>query len=450
MKTLITIFCMFLAIPVCADELNPIAVPLPYDTAKSLSYDTPEYDPSLPATITVLLVYTSAAEAFASTHYNGGLSTLITGAMDYAQTTADNSQVGIEFEVAGTMETSYVESGDSSTDLRRLTDPSDGYMDDVHKVRDNVGADLVVLLAEVNDVGGVGWLMTRPGGDSRYGFSLVRVQQMAGSSTVHEMGHNMGLHHHKDQTAGPGPGVFSYSAGGRWVGSDGVPYCSVMTYTGGSYFPDGIPHSRIPIFSSPEVLHFDVPTGDAVDADNARTAREMKHVIAAYRFEGGSLQVNIEPAEAQWRLVDGQTWYDSGHQLNLPIGPTEIEFSDVRGWIMPQSMMVQVDENVVTTINVAYEIETCIVLIAPTANGRLVPSQQVVNYGETATFQIKPDNGYKLGAVFGCGGSLSRDTYTTGPVVRDCTIKSRFDKIQTPVVTSSDGGGGGGCFISAL
>jgi len=441
MKTLITtIIILCLAVPGWADELNPISIPLPYDVSRSLSYDTP-YDPDTPATITVLMVYTKAAKSWAT-----DIDAEIEAAIDYANLTAYNSNTGIDFLVVGMLETIYVESNKSVTDLRRLTNPADGYMDEVHEVRDNLGADLVVLVAKVNDVGGIAWLMTEPAGNSDYGFSLVRVQQMAGPTTVHEMGHNIGMHHSKLQNFQPGPGVYSYSAGGRWMGSDGVGYCSVMTYSGGSYFPDGIPHFRIPVFSSPHVSHLSALTGDAVDADNARTGREMKHVIAAYRYQGGTLQVNLDPAAAKWRLVDGKTWHDSGDQLNLPVGPTEIEFSDVRGWVIPQPVTVQIDEHTVTTINVAYEIETCVVLIAPTKHGHLIPSKQVVDYGDTATFQVVPDSGYVIGSVFGCGGSLSGSTFTTGAIYETCTIEARFDKAQIPAASS---GGGGGCFISA-
>jgi len=256
------------------------------------------------------------------------------------------------------------------------------------------------------------------------------------------------MHHNKFQNYSPGPGVFSYSAGGRWVGSDGVGYCSVMTYTGGSYYPDGVSHGRIPIFSNPRLLFEGVPTGDVVDADNSRTAMEMKHVIAAYRYQNGRLQVTLEPSEAKWRPVDNQEWNDSGDELNLPVGPTEIEFSDVRGWVIPEPITVQIDENKLKRVIVSYDIETCIVLVAPTTGGSLIPSQQEISYGDTATFKVRPDKGYSVGSITGCGGSLSGSTYTTGPVTGDCTIEAQFDLIQKPTVVPAGGGGGGGCFIS--
>ena len=43
-------------------------------------------------------------------------------------------------------EVPYSETGESIPDIRRLIDPSDGHMDEVHEIRDRVGADLVHLV----------------------------------------------------------------------------------------------------------------------------------------------------------------------------------------------------------------------------------------------------------------------------------------------------------------
>jgi hypothetical protein len=50
-----------------------------------------------------------------------------------------------------------------------------------------------------------------------------------------------------------------------------------------AFFADGITHTRVPYFSNPSINYLGLPTGDAVDGDNARTLREIKSVVAAYR-----------------------------------------------------------------------------------------------------------------------------------------------------------------------
>ncbi len=76
-------------------------------------------------------------------------------------------------------------------DLDRLKEPSDGYMDDVHTVRDRVGADIVMLLR--SEGGGQAFMMTVLSADSAVGaFGVSTVQA---GLFAHEMGHIMGLAH---------------------------------------------------------------------------------------------------------------------------------------------------------------------------------------------------------------------------------------------------------------
>ena len=55
----------------------------------------------------------------------------------------------------------YTEVGDFNTDLSRLRSPSDGFMDDIHSLRNAVGADMVSLIIEGNGtLCGIGYLMS--------------------------------------------------------------------------------------------------------------------------------------------------------------------------------------------------------------------------------------------------------------------------------------------------
>ena len=76
-------------------------------------------------------------------------------------------------------------------DLDRLKEPSDGYMDDVHTVRDRVGADIVMLLR--SEGGGQAFRMTVLSADSAVG--AFGVSTVHAGLFAHEMGHIMGLAH---------------------------------------------------------------------------------------------------------------------------------------------------------------------------------------------------------------------------------------------------------------
>ncbi len=256
-----------------------------------------ELGPEDPADVDVMIVFTPAAKDWARDN-EGGVSNTVAIAMEYAQLVSDNSDLGITYRLVNSRLVDYEESAEPGADLRRLTAspefnpfgqshegvPIPGYMNEVHDWRDEYRADLVAIFASVDGVGGLGWQLMDTDGRPNYGFSLTRVQQASWTYThIHEIGHNMGAHHHKEQDAGPGPGIFPYSAGWRWTGDDQGNYASVMTYESGQHFDDGVRHNRTPYFSNPEVKFQGVATGHPEDGDNARTLRETKQVVSQYR-----------------------------------------------------------------------------------------------------------------------------------------------------------------------
>ena len=244
---------------------------------------TPTGTSSDNTTVDVMVVYTATARAWADS-YSTGINNVIAQAMATGQLVNDNSNTDLTFRLVHSFETDYTESGNSVTDLMRLTNMTDGYMDNVGTLRNQYGADLVVLLAKVDDTGGVGWLLNSETGLPDYAFSLTRVQQAQWTYTVvHEMGHNMGAHHSKLQNFQPGPGLYSYSAGWRWIGADSGKYCTTMTYESGIYFADGQTHTRVAYWSDPNITYQSVAVGDASDGDNARNVRNIKSVVSQYR-----------------------------------------------------------------------------------------------------------------------------------------------------------------------
>ena len=237
--------------------------------------------------VTLLIVYTPAAAAWA-TENETGINNTISMLMEKSQLALNNSNSLLTLELVHTAEVDYTEL-DTGDDLDNLTYTSDGIMDNVHILRDTYAADLVILLGHISFTGGLAWLLNdspENGGSPNYGFSLNRVQQASWTFTVvHEIGHNMGLGHSKIQNFQPGPGWYDYSAGWRWTGNDDGKYCSVMAYQSGSNYPDGISHARVPYFSNPSINHQETPTGNAADGDSARSLRETKMAVSGYRVD---------------------------------------------------------------------------------------------------------------------------------------------------------------------
>ena len=151
--------------------------------------------------IDVAVVYTRAARDAA-----GGVAT-IEAEIDLmvAETNQAYAASGVHHRVAlvERSEVSYADTGDSELDLGRLRDPSDGHLDDVHSLRDRVGADLVhLIVGEADDICGRAYI---PGV-----FGLT-VHGCGGRTLAHELGHNMGLRHdryaqlHSSTEGGRGP-----------------------------------------------------------------------------------------------------------------------------------------------------------------------------------------------------------------------------------------------------
>jgi len=75
------------------------------------------------------------------------------------------------------------------------------------------------------------------------------------------------------------------------------------------------------------------------------------------------------------------------------------------------------------------------------AHGTISPSTaQTVNEGSTPIFNLTPDTGYHVDTVTGtCGGNLSGSSFTTNPVMADCTVVASFaqDFVGPQCTTSS-------------
>ncbi|MTW21928.1 InlB B-repeat-containing protein, partial [Allochromatium palmeri] len=77
------------------------------------------------------------------------------------------------------------------------------------------------------------------------------------------------------------------------------------------------------------------------------------------------------------------------------------------------------------------------------AHGGISPASSTVADGATTTFTVTPDSGYTA-TVSGCGGSLSGNTYTTGPITAACTVSASFSLAPvTHSVTATAGAHGG-------
>lgn len=235
----------------------------------------------------VLIVYTPAARnAVGSTN---GIISLANSAVAAANTSYINSNVPTRLNLVHVAQVDYTEAG-FSTDLSRLRSTSDGNIDEVHALRNQYSADFVAMISASNGACGIGYLMTNnsPGFQSS-AFTVTRYSCAVGNlSFAHEIGHNMGCAHDRDNASG---GLNPYSFGHRWISSDNNrQYRSVMSYS---------PGTRIPHFSNPDINYRGTPTGIAINqpnsAFNAQTIANSAPTIAAFRLSGSAPEFVTQP-----------------------------------------------------------------------------------------------------------------------------------------------------------
>jgi hypothetical protein len=152
-----------------------------------------------------------------------------------------------------------------SQTLSRLRSNGEGYYDEVHPLRDQTGADLVAMLSTETGYCGIAYLNhPQNSGEDVWAFSVTSAY--AGYACLpltlgHELGHNQGLCHNREETGCTNP-AYSYGYGYRVCGN----FRTVMSYSCSG-------ETRIYNFANPSVTYSGLPTGIA-EADSPQNSSE--------------------------------------------------------------------------------------------------------------------------------------------------------------------------------
>lgn len=209
--------------------------------------------------ITLLAAYTPAAEAEA-----GDIDALIRRSVDDTNEAYENSRIPIRLVLVHVVQTEYALT-DRIQDLQRLVRPDDGHLDEIHALRDEYEADLVVLVAEERSSTINAAVMA----DAATAFAVVHYGTIAAPdfALAHELGHLQGARHTPDADPNPEPFAFGHA-----FRNDSIK--TIMS-TGGQ--------PAVPYFSGPDQTFEGVVLGDSTLRNAAEALRRTAVYVSNFR-----------------------------------------------------------------------------------------------------------------------------------------------------------------------
>ncbi|HEX8878343.1 MAG TPA: M12 family metallo-peptidase [Phycisphaerales bacterium] len=240
--------------------------------------------------VDVLCVYTTLAKNAAGGAAN--LQARFQNAIDAANAAFTNSGINtggvnrLQLRVAGYAEVTYDEAAPQWINhLQRVTETADGFMDNVHALRDAANADTVALaIDDTRFIGGAAWWAIW---DQKDAFACVNWRTLGGGDLLlaHEIGHNFGCaHDYENDASAP----TSY-ARGHYFTHNGQTYGTIMSYPG---------TIRLPMFSNPNIIApgtnkpAGVPVGQPRAAYDALMIQQTRWTLANYRDAAGIIDCN--------------------------------------------------------------------------------------------------------------------------------------------------------------
>jgi hypothetical protein len=224
--------------------------------------------------IEVLVAYTNSAETA-----KGGansISAMIQLAIDETNQSYQNSRINARLHLARVAKVDYDESTRTfETILSHFAGTNDGFMDEIHTLRNTHAADVAVLIINKTDYCG---LADDIKANAATAFAIVHYDCATGYySFGHEIGHLQGARHNTE--ADPSTAPFSYGHGFH----NGSAWRTIMAYDCSPSCP------RLQYWSNPDVGYNGVAMGTVATQNNARVLNTTAATVATFRNPDGTI-----------------------------------------------------------------------------------------------------------------------------------------------------------------
>ena len=241
--------------------------------------DAEEDDGSI---IDVIVFYTPKARRQAGGHR--AIRTLID---HHAAWTNDAYSVGGAVQQVRVVAVAQVDDDEEGDDLGRLRRRGDGHMDEVHPLRDAYAADLVLLMTS----GAGGWAYR----SMREEWAFATAGIARANTFAHELGHLMGLAHHRENDNSNWP--FPYSHGYELLDERGLKIISTIMHQSGETGRFSNPRQtyrgrRLGVPGDEPTLSVNGP------ADAVRSLNGTRHLVANLRTSATRCEYAVSPMGA--------------------------------------------------------------------------------------------------------------------------------------------------------
>jgi hypothetical protein len=215
----------------------------------------------------VLIYYTAAS---ASKWGQATVESMIRSAVQAANLAYQSSLARVSLNVVGLQRSPVAESSSMSATVIALKNNATA-----QAARDNLGADMVLVVNENSDVCGYAqlWYSWSGSWTNWDAYAGTASGCLSTQTLAHEIAHMQQLDHNKESAAGFAP--YPYSYGYRVCTSGG--FRDIMSY------PCSMTVARINYFSNPNLTWNGYAIGNSQSADGARHLNETASIVAAYR-----------------------------------------------------------------------------------------------------------------------------------------------------------------------